>query len=239
MFKRPSHTLKIFITASILAWCSFTVYAQEERITYSEDTTENINQYDRYYQLTSEQKRDVNTLLKFDAVQWGQVHPSLTIEQRIWKNLTVEPSITFSSLAWSSELGINFAFNPNVSLKYYFNKKRRERLGKNVIGFSGDYISVNFSYSVTDDKNFFEYELGDNFLNLEDGDELTADFYNYASWNIMYGIQRKFGKLAYADISGGIQRSYFGDYGISKVLPVIKLRLGFALSIEQFKRFSR
>lgn len=181
-----------------------------------------------------------NTQLKFDAVQWGQVHPSFTVEQRLWRDLVVEPNLLLSSFNWSKDGGINFAFTPNVSLKYFFNRAYRERKGANVVGFSSDYIAVGFSYTMTDDKSFFDYELEEKYVKeLEHPVLLEDDFYYYHSWYVLYGIQRKISKMAYADVSGGFEKTYFGSFGSSKVLPVIKIKLGFSLSPEQFKRLTR
>lgn len=207
---------------------------------YGVDSTVNMGKYDRIYQVASEQKVDINTLIKFDGVQWGQIQPSITLEQRLWKDLTIEPNITMSSFDWTRAEGINYAFNPNVDLKYYFNRAYREREGKNVIGFSADYFSVGFSYTMTDDKSFYNNQMEDEFIDYTGGSlGLTDDYYSYTSWRVMYGLQRKIGNMAYADFSIGGEKFYFRDFGNSKVLPTIKIKLGFALSTEQFKRLSR
>lgn len=213
---------------------------QNTHIKYGEDTVSNVGKYDRIYQMVSEQKIDVNTLIKFDAVQWGQIHPSITVEQRIWKDFTIEPNITFSALEWTQDEGYNFALNPNLDFKYYFNRKHREQLGKNVIGFSADYLLVGFSYTLTDNISVFNNSLEKGHIDLGDGlTVLEDDFYKYTSWRIMYGLQRKIGNMAYADVAFGIQHFNFGDYGTSKVIPAIKIKLGFALSRGQIKRFCR
>lgn len=219
---------------------SLSAMGQGTRIEYGEDTINNVGKYDRIYQMVSEQKVDVNTLIKFDAVQWGQIQPSITIEQRLWNDFTIEPNITMSSLDWSRDGGIDFALNPNVELKYYYNRARRERLGKNVIGFSADYFLVGFSYTLTDDKGFFAYQLTENHITLEGGEEsLTKDYYSYTALRAMYGIQRKIGNMAYADVAFGIEQHDFRDFGRAKIMPTFKIKLGFALSREQFKRLSR
>lgn len=235
------HTLKyilLFLALPLLTVTS--VMAQSSTLGYGIDSTSNVGKYDRIYQVVSEQKVDVNTLIKFDAVQWGQIQPSLTIEQRLWRDLIIEPNLTMSSFEWARDEGINFALNPNLDLKYYYNRARRERLGKNVLGFSADYFLVGLSYTLTDDKVYFNYELGEHYMGYEGGAEgLVEDFYRYASWRIMYGVQRKIGNMAYADLAIGGEKHYFGEFGNSKLMPVIKIKLGFALSTEQFKRFSR
>lgn len=229
----------ILATIIFLSLCTSTVLGQSTRIVYGEDSL-NEGKYDRIYQMVSEQKVDINTQIKLDAVQWGQIQPSFTVEQRIWKDITIEPNITFSSLDWSQNQGINYALNPNLDIKYYFNRARRERLGRNVIGFSADYFSFGMSYTLTDDKAFYNYTLGESYIELPNGvNDLIGETFDYYSWRAMYGIQRKIGNIAYADIALGLQRNYFGDYGTSKVIPLIQVKLGFALSTEQFKRFTR
>ncbi len=229
------------IWAYIIVFLCFTMSltGQGKRLEYSEDTTSHVGKYDRIYQVMSEQKVNVNTLYKFDGVQWGQLQPSFTVEQRLWKDFTVEPNLTLSALDWSRDGGIDVAFNPNLDFKYYFNRSRRERLGKNVIGFSADYFSIGFSYTLTDDKAFFAYELEENHLKPAEQQVFDKDYYTYHSWRIMYGIQRKIGNMAYADFSGGIERRFFKGFGASKLTPTLKVKLGFALSREQFKRLSR
>lgn len=214
-------------------------YAQSTRVVYGTDSSA-VGKYDRLYQMVASERVLQNTQLKFDAVQWGQVHPSFTVEQRVWKDLIVEPNLLLSSFDWSTDGGINFAFTPNVTLKYFFNRAYRERKGASVVGFSADYIAVGLSYTMTDDKSFFDYELEEkhvkqpqDIINLED------DFFYYRSWYFLYGIQRKISKMAYADVSGGFEKTYFGAFGTSKLLPVIKIKLGFSLSPEQFKRLTR
>lgn len=236
----PIKTTLTYLVAFIcLASISLEAMAQGTRIEYGVDTV-SIGKYDRIYQMVSEQKVDINTLIKFDAVQWGQIQPSLTLEQRLWRDLSLEPNLSVSSLDWTRDGGIEFAFNPNLELKYYFNRARRERLGKNVIGFSADYFLVGFSYTLTDDNIYLYSELGDMHMNFIGGAEvLTDNFYSFTSWRVMYGIQRKIGNMAYADFAFGGEKYDFKDFGKSKIIPTFKVKLGFALSREQFKRFSR
>lgn len=237
MLKTTIH-FPLIILIALLTTAS--AYGQSMRIEYGEDTTVNVGKYDRIYQMVSEQKVNINTLWKFDAVQWGQIQPSVTVEQRLWKDISVEPNFTLSSFKWSRPEGINFALNPNLDFKYYFNRARRERLGKNVIGFSADYFSFGMSYTFTDDKVFYSNELGENYIKEpNEVVDLEGDYFSYFSWHVMYGLQRKIGTVGYADIAGGFERNYFGEYGTSKIIPTIRIKLGFALSTEQFKRVTR
>jgi hypothetical protein len=143
-----------------------------------------------------------------------------------------------SSLNWTRDGGIEFALNPNLELKYYYNRARRESLGKNVIGFSADYFLVGFSYTMTDDKVYFSNQLGEK--HISGGSEaLTDNYYSFTSLRVMYGIQRKIGNMAYADFAFGGEQHDFRDFGRTKIIPTLKVKLGFALSREQFKRFSR
>lgn len=236
----PIKSNRTYSTVFIFLFFSLSVIGQGTRIEYGVDTISSVGKYDRIYQMVSEQKVDVNTMIKFDAVQWGQIQPSITIEQRLWKDFTIEPNLTISSLGWSRDGGIDFALNPNLELKYYYNRAHRERLGKNVIGFSADYFLVGFSYTLTDDKAFFAYQLEDKHITLDGGTEiLTANYYSFLAWRAMYGLQRKIGNMAYADIAFGFEQHDFNDFGRAKVMPTFKIKLGFALSREQFKRLSR
>lgn len=236
-----NHCLHILFLGIYLL-ISSTLFAQDDIvIEYGVDTTMSEGKYDRIYQVVSEDKVTLNTLIKFDAVQWGQIHPGITVEQRIWKDIIVEPSFTVSSAEWSRTEGIKYAITPDITLKYYFNRARRERMGKNIIGFSGDYISAGLNYSITDDRSFYYYQISDSYIDLPvlADQSITDDLYHYYSWHVLYGLQRRFGKVAYVDVAGGIERNYFGDDGMSKVLPTIRIKIGFALSREQFKRFTR
>ena len=62
-----------------------TLYAQSTRIVYGTDSSA-VGKYDRLYQMIASERILQNTQIKFDAVQWGQVHPSVTVEQRLWKD---------------------------------------------------------------------------------------------------------------------------------------------------------
>ncbi len=226
--------LSVFLSTTLF------LSAQSTHIIYGEDSTASVGKYDRLYQMVASEKIDLNTLLKFDAVEWGQKHPSFTVEQRIWKDIIVETSLTFTSFDWSQDLGINFAFSPNVDFKYYYNRAHRARLGRKVVGFSADYISFGVGYTVSDDKAFYNYELSDSYIELPNGvNDLHGDFLTCYSWRMMYGLQRRIGKFAYADVSCGFEKTYFGDYGTSKLLPTIDIKLGFAFSVEKFKRVLR
>ena len=230
---------RILIIASLL-WGAFGIYGQDIVVEYTADTTVNIGKYDRLYQVASEQKVEINTLMKFDAVKWGQLKPAFTLEQRIWNDLTIEPSVSFSSFKWSLKDGFNFGLNPDLAVKYYINRNHRLRRGKNTIGFSADYILVGLSYTLTDDKDFYNYELGNKHINHDGGaSELEKDFYSYYSWRAMYGLQRRIGNVAYADFSVGVEKYYFNGFGHSKLMPSVNIKLGFVLSGVQLKRLSQ
>ncbi len=230
---------RLLIFASLF-WCAFCVYGQDVIVEYGVDTTVNVGKYDRLYQVASEQKVEINTLMKFDAVKWGLLLPAFTLEQRIWKDFVIEPSVSFSSLKWSLKEGFDFAFNPNATLKYYYNTNHRVRRGKKTIGFAADYFAVAFSYTLTDDNSYYNYILNTKHMSYDGGTEgLTDDFYSYFSWRAMYGLQRRIGNVAYADFALGVERFYFGDFGTSKTLPTFQIKIGFALSAEQLKRLSR
>ena len=232
--------LTYIITFLCLVFFGMEAFAQSTRIEFGEDSVGSVGKYDRIYQMVSEQKVDVNALIKFDAVQWGQIQPSIAIEQRIWQDFTLEPSLTMTALSWSRDGGLDFALNPNLDFKYYFNRARRERLGRNVLGFSADYLLVGFSYTLTDDKVFFDNQLGKKHI-IDEGEviALTDERYSFTSWRLMYGVQRRIGNMAYADFAFGGERHDFRVYGKGKILPTFKIKLGFALSREQFKRLSR
>lgn len=238
MFNKPRYILSL-----LFCFVALQVAISQEDVTieYGVDTVSQVGKYDRIYQVVSESKVNVNTLIKFDAVQWGQLHPSITVEQRIWNDLTVEPSLTVNSLNWSRAEGIQYALRPEVAFKYYYNRSRRERLGKNVVGFTGDYFAVGMNYTITDDKVYYNYALGESYITLPGGvnDLESSDLMSHYSWFAMYGMHYRFGKVAFADVSAGVTRNYFGEYGVSKVLPTIRIKIGFALSKEQFIRFTR
>ena len=230
---------RILIIASLLCG-ALSLYGQEVVVEYTTDTAINIGKYDRLYQVASEQKVEINTLMKFNAVKWGQLKPAFTVEQRIWNDLTIEPSVSFSSLRWSFKEGFNFGLNPDLAIKYYINRAHRLRRGKNTIGFSSDYILVGLTYTLTDDKDFYNYELGNKHINYDGGvSGLGKDFYSYYSWRAMYGLQRRIGNAAYADFSVGVGKYYFNGLGNSKLMPAVNIKLGFVLSGVQLIRLSQ
>ncbi len=92
----------------------------------------------------------------------------------------------------------------NFQIRYYHNLDRRTRIGKK-IGFSGNYFGL-----IMD--NEFVY-----FTPNYNNSYYIHGIYSYLyinSWNFIYGIQRKIGKVGYIDgrIGLGLRHDYFNVY---------------------------
>jgi hypothetical protein len=126
-------------------------------------------------------------------------------------------------------------FSPNVNieenLKFYHNYKRRLEKGKNISGFSGNYLAV-FSFINFNNSRSNYYQ-----------DNLFADQEPYFAVGLKYGIQRRIGNFGFIDAFFGIQNyttSAFNsvdDRTIQKNDLILGVRAGFALeSIKDIKR---
>lgn len=202
-------------------------FAQKDSIIVSEGIKDSIDlKYDRIYKLFLQDKsHDVRHLWKVNLLQSSFVLLNLTYEQKIGKKWTNE-----------TYLGVNpyFDFYHDYKdckvrledrIKYYYNLGRRERLGKNTIGFSGNYFAIG-GLLKGDRKSF--------------SPEYYSQRLEYITL-LYYGLQRRIGNIAYFETYIGVgypiniqnapQDWQYWDMGV---------RLGFAIeSVAELKRMLR
>lgn len=229
----------IFIT--ILLIIASTFYAQETRVIVSEDSVAQSNEYDRLFNLLSENRTKINTLIKLNAVDWGQLSPSIIIEQRVHKNLTVEPLIRVDGFGVSQQTGLKYLITPEIRLKYYYNMGFRERQGKNINGFSGNYFVASFSSPFGDTPDLSESILNKTYFYDYDLSELEANkIHSIGMLHVGYGLQRRFMDFGYFDMAVGLNYQVYNKYipEHKKLLPFIKIGIGFGFTPSKAKELT-
>lgn len=166
-------------------------------------------------------------LWKLDLANSGLLTPQVYYEQRVFPWLSAE----FGLKAGIDLSGYNFdgfidetdkIVNTDFTLKYYYNLKRREKLGKRTSGFTGNYFFLNLYSDYT-------YK-----------DELFGDEFYYGI-RAGYGLQRRLGSIGYFELLGGLQyrkgensayhptmNPYVPEYDIS-LTPFMEIKIGIAL----------
>ena len=197
--------------------------------------TTQMAQQDRIYRLFMEQNnQDIKRLFKFNIIALSQIAPVFSYEQKLWKCFSIETSINMGSAfdlesRYSptfiarevSDYGNGFYVGGFQMIKYYYNLKRRERLGKNTNGFSGNYFAVQVAGIFMHYDHLFNYRYENNKINPE--------------FDLTYGMQRRIGNIGYIEPS----TSLFlipKDNGLL-VMPSINLEMGFA--IDSFSNLRR
>jgi hypothetical protein len=229
------------ITLIILFALSLSVFAQNDKIIVSEDSVMQIGEYDKLFNLLAADKQQINCLIKFNAVDWGQLSPSVVIEQRIFKGLTIEPSVRLDAYTITQQEGIGYMFTPSVGLKYYHNLSYREKKGRNTNGFSGNYLMVAALLPSGNNASILESRLNREYFTRHNYEAFTENtFYNTLLLNAGYGIQRRFIGLGYVDFSFGYSFNvYSNKLPLYKPMPFVKVGIGFGLTPQKFKEIIR
>jgi hypothetical protein len=224
----------IYITLLYLI-CSQLSIAQDDSIIVSTGMKDSIDmKYDRIYKLFIQDKsHDVRHLWKVNLAQLGFESLNMGYEQKIGKNWSNE---TYLLASYSIDrLGHNlyyYGINLNDQIKYYYNLGRRQRLGKNINAFGGDYFGIGGSFGLYyfDTSSLVYHTNPDNYLNT-----------SYQAY-IRYGLQRRIGNIGFFEVYAGINYWYYKlykDIPVKQDLisPEIGLKLGFA--IESFSNLKR
>jgi len=129
-----------------------------------------------------------------------------------------------NALNWASNeplQNINFSQSLSFQLRYYYNLNKRTRQGKPT-NFSGNYFGLEQSNSY----NHYNYNGLYPFLF---SDRFSGNGFS-TSLNLVYGIQRKIGKVGYIDASAGIgiRHNEFGQYKETILWPTAKIAIGLA-----------
>lgn len=217
-------------------FCSETnALSQTSSMVYSEDTTQIIeSEYDRLYRLFLSDKKRIYTIIKINATDWGQLMPSIVVEQNMNHSYNFEVGMRLSAFDWSFENGINYAFTSTLDFKYYYNYKRREKRGRKTNGFSGNYFALGGALTVSDYNTFMETEMLKH--NIHFASPLNPKIYNIWSADLKYGIQRRLGAIGYIDVQAGFRYINYINYG-ENLLPILRVGIGFGLTKEKALSF--
>ena len=186
----------------------------------------------RVYQLfIANRNREVNNLWKLNlAGGYFLKNLSFSYEHKICKSITTESSLIGNFIELSNWEHLYFGVSQDV--RYYYNQGRRERLGKRVNGFSGNYFSfgVFFNNSIIYTHNRVE--------------SIPPFYYPPCSFglNVLHGMQRRIGNIGYIDLFLGLQaykpyHAEFYDNSNIKFKPSLGIRAGFA--IDSFKNLKK
>jgi hypothetical protein len=190
---------KILINLGFLV-LSLNTFAQKDTIS---NATEKEDPHYKLY--IEDQKREIKALLKINLLSVGAIFLNCALEVKLSDSWTWETYIKYgeefkSSFDTSSQFGkthINYSGQLSgvgeieQDIKYYYNFKRREKLGKITNGFCGNYIAIRLFGSM------HTYDI-----------EGYSDDYNTYGVGINYGIQRRIGKIGYVEIFGGIRYQF-------------------------------
>jgi hypothetical protein len=144
--------------------------------------------------------------------------PGLSYELGLFKNQSVSTSLGLAMASY--EPGYNIGLAMNNRYRYYHNFNRRNALGKNVGGNSGNYIAAAQAIF------FSQVRLTTNILGPDD--------FNLGFYGLVYGVQRTYRKgfNFTAELGGGYYR---GDGVPSGYGPLLGLNFGWVAT----KRKSR
>ena len=215
---------------------TFLSFSQSDTILVSSGIKDSIDmKYDRVYRLFLQDKsHDVRHLWKVSLLQLTPTPIILAYEQKIgkrWSNETFLYSILSIYNAGNTYFNFDFInyhcdIHANDRIKYYYNLTRRERLGKNTGGFSGNYIGI----GVFVQDNFYKsFPMNYNYPLVKYGSLLY------------YGLQRRIGNIGFFETYLGMGYCFaphnpsftgtYSDFGF---------RLGFAIeSVAELKKMLR
>ncbi len=224
----------IFFTAICMHVC--VAFTQTETINVPSEPDSVDVKYDRIYKLfLEENNQEVTHLYKLCITPFG--NPGFAFEQKFCKVFSTETSIFFgkrngvlfmdvSGPIRNTNYGIgSFPYSVGFSeqIKYYYNLKRRQRLGRKINGFSGNYFSIGYS------GQYLKYS------------DYVLEIYNvnkyYQETTVSYGLQRRIGNIGFIEPSVDI--NFFQDMDKSSILFRTALRLKLGFSINSFANLKR
>ncbi|MBN1117658.1 MAG: hypothetical protein JXA77_10665 [Bacteroidales bacterium] len=180
------------------------VHAQSDTIISSTAQPDSIDvKYDRIYKLfVQEQDHDIQHLIKLNLFNIDVLMPKLAFEQKLGRSLSCEANIFVayipfvfsddSTTKFHSTLEFRdsdfqcFSIGGYQMLKIFHNLKRRERLGRNTNGFSGNYFGIKVSENYT----WFGANEQNNYLENK----------YYLIPGFQYGIQRRIGNIGNTEL---------------------------------------
>jgi hypothetical protein len=187
-------SLRLKISFAFLA-ASLASHAQQDSIQLSNRLTDTTDvKYDRLYQqFIAGKEKPITALWKLDLAGSGVLMPAVSYEHKLGKNWSEETYAKFG-LPWKNGFfPIKFEWEVNQQLKYYYNFNRREKLGQNTNGLSGNYIALEV-YGGED------YQPKPGVLR-----GIIVDKSFYYGTGLRYGIQRRIGQNGFFDIFFGLR----------------------------------
>lgn len=232
--------MKLLLLSIILCF-ALRLEAQETRIIVSEDSTLKANEYDRLFNMMSENKTVITGLFKFNAVDWGQLSPSFIYEQKLLKNLSIEPSLRLDAFGSTQQDGLRYVITPELGLKYYHNTTYREVNGKNTNGFSGNYFVISYLMPFSDTPELFETMLNRQYFYDYKINTLEINkTYALGMIHFGYGIQRRFLNIGYVDCAFGVNfQTNNIKLSYKDPLPFIKIGIGFGVTPKKAKELTK
>jgi hypothetical protein len=189
--------------------------------------------YDRIYRLFLEQNnQEVKHLFKINFIGLNQLAPIFAFEQKLGKNFSFETSVGLGSTSKLDQFSTIYGFKDRSILeygfyvsvyemiKYYYNFNRRQRLGKIINGFSGNFLAVQLGGIYIHDEIFYQRKIDHELL-------LEID--------LTYGIQRRIGNIGYIEPS--VSLFLISDQGGIITRTSFNLEMGFAF--DSFSNLDR
>ncbi|MBN1117659.1 MAG: hypothetical protein JXA77_10670 [Bacteroidales bacterium] len=225
--------MKEIIIIIILSIASQLLLGQNDSTNSSGNESETVSvKNDRMYKLFLEQNdEEIKQLFKLNIIGLNQLAPLIAYEHKLGKSFSSETSLSILSTTrinsyyqfnGTRSSSIIFGYGHSVSgyqmFKYYYNLNRRERLGKNINGFSGNYFAV---------------QVGA--IYIYNGMGYLRN-YNILQFDFTYGIQRKIGNIGFIEPSVSL---FFrqDNYDYFNIIPTVNLEMGF--SFESFSKLDR
>jgi hypothetical protein len=135
-----------------------------------------------------------------------------------WSGLAeVSPALTRYRAEFSPDSRQSFSVRTQAAGRYYYNRERRLRQGRNAGSFSANYLSAALGAGLGREAHETPF-----FLYLNNSRQLvTADV------ALLYGLQRRLGRYGFFDVNTGIAALLLA--GRPLVTPISSLRIGLTL----------
>ncbi len=193
------------------------------------DSVKSQKKYGRHYQLLFEDRMEINHLWKFDAIELARLVPNIRYEHKLKGDWTLQHGALIdwrTNNYYKDEYYTVLSANLFSSIRYYYNKERRKRLGKNVNSFVGNYfgsqINLGFQTSISDKYKPHNYFIPGAY--------------------VLYGLQRRLGKIMYLDFFYGLgavynyRSAYFYQEKGLQFMATIGFDIGFTFENLKFIR---
>lgn len=252
MKTKLSYILFIFIMA-----INIQLKAQEDSIYYNYNDTcigTTINHYDKLLKHIIPDKIEINKQFKVDLFRLSLLQPNLSFETRLKNNKTIEVETIIGESQWGYYINdgnkslLNeilpdkhsiFYCTLSSDVRHYYNFDRRNRLGKNTNGFSGNYFSTGMTLKMAFYDTDYWHISNTGTLRYSPTIEKQNPMFSSGKMhqtqslgylNIGYGLQRRIGNKGFygAEFKTGVgTNKHFETLYIAFEL---NLRVGFSFS---------